>query len=387
MKASFLGENDINEYLTIVELSGVTEGHIKEVKRALRRYLKYVKYKPNKTKSLEYFKKLQQSFSIAYYKKQMYQIKKLLSYLGMEWQNEIRLPPDPNYFPKRITITGIQQTLSHFKKHHNYSQIRALVLLGATSGMRAEELYQLQPNDIDLSKRTVSINHNLSNNQSTKTGESRISFFNDEACSALKDHLDYFNNGSKCKSLFSQSHIIRIFRESEVKVKDLRKFFSQEWDRQGGPTSIKKMLMGHSGDVDTYHYNAQSEDDLRNIYDNVGIKINYNSEEANLKRKGYKLVDFIAEKTGVKINLVYEGTHEEDDGKTVCKNNRIIVYWNESNWKWLREVIVHESAHRLDHKLRGNMHHNSRYSHDDNYWKCYNEIDTIAKESSFWNLL
>jgi len=61
-----------------------------------------------------------------------------------------------------------------------------------------------------------------------------------------------------------------------LKVKHLRKFFSQEWDRRGGPTSIKKILMGHSlkGDVDLQHYNAQSEDDLKHIYDKVMDKSN-----------------------------------------------------------------------------------------------------------------
>jgi integrase/recombinase XerD len=56
-----------------------------------------------------------------------------------------------------------------------------------------------------------------------------------------------------------------------LQVKDLRKFFSQEWDRRGGPTSIKKILMGHSlrNDVDLMHYNAQSPDDLKQIYDKV----------------------------------------------------------------------------------------------------------------------
>jgi integrase/recombinase XerD len=63
----------------------------------------------------------------------------------------------------------------------------------------------------------------------------------------------------------------RLFEESPIQVKDLRKFFSQEWDRRGGPTSIKKILMGHSlkGDVDLMHYNAQSEKDLKKIYDKV----------------------------------------------------------------------------------------------------------------------
>jgi len=62
-----------------------------------------------------------------------------------------------------------------------------------------------------------------------------------------------------------------LFRESPVKPKDLRKYFSQTWDRNSGPTGIKKQLMGHSlkSDVDCQHYNGQNEEDLKRIYDKV----------------------------------------------------------------------------------------------------------------------
>jgi integrase/recombinase XerD len=137
--------------------------------------------------------------------------------------------------------------------------------------MRAEELYQLTPQDIDLVNREVRINHNPDNGQTTKTQRSRISFFSLEAKEALTEYLEYFNNGSRLKILFCQSHLSRMFKESPVKIKDFRKYFSQEWDRRGGPTSIKKILMGHSlrGDVDLSHYNYQSEEDLREIYEKI----------------------------------------------------------------------------------------------------------------------
>ena len=63
----------------------------------------------------------------------------------------------------------------------------------------------------------------------------------------------------------------RIFRKAPSQIKYLRKFFSQEWDRRGGPTSIKNILMGHSlkGDFDLIHYNYQSEENLKKIYDKV----------------------------------------------------------------------------------------------------------------------
>lgn len=62
-----------------------------------------------------------------------------------------------------------------------------------------------------------------------------------------------------------------MFKDSPIHVKDLRKYFSQEWDRRGGPTSTKKIVMGHSlkKDVDLMHYNYQSEEDLKKIYDRV----------------------------------------------------------------------------------------------------------------------
>ena len=118
--------------------------------------------------------------------------------------------------------------------------------------------------------RIVHINHNPKNGQSTKTKKSRISFFTEYTKEVLIEYLGYFNH-SRLKELFPQKWIERKFKDAPIQVKDLRKFFSQEWDRRGGSTSIKKILMGHSlkGDVDLMHYNYQSEEDLKKIYDRV----------------------------------------------------------------------------------------------------------------------
>ena len=85
-----------------MSLSGITKGHLKEVNRLLTHYLHYVEYKLDKAKSIEYFKKLQSNFSISYYKKQMYQIMKLLSHFNVEWAKDIKLPSDPYYTPKFV---------------------------------------------------------------------------------------------------------------------------------------------------------------------------------------------------------------------------------------------------------------------------------------------
>jgi len=276
-KPDFLGENrvitknDFKKYLARREIQGLTKQWLSQCNSWLVDYLNFVKWNIDEDKTLEYCKHLNNNMSLVYYKKHIYQIRRFLEYLKVDWASTIKLPPDPEYLPKRISELTIQKTLSYFEQHEYYNQIKSIILLGASSGMRAKELYQLKLGDIDLNNRTVYINHKPELEQSTKTRKSRVSFFTKRAEIALSEFLDCFNNCSNLKNLFTQSHITRIFKTSDLKVKDLRKFFSQEWDRLGGATSIKKILMGHSfkSDVDLMHYNCQSQEDLKRIYDRV----------------------------------------------------------------------------------------------------------------------
>ena len=256
-------ETAIGEYLTLLELRGVTKRHKKEVKRYLLNYKKYILSTIDKTKSMEYFKKMFKENSLAYYKRQMYQILRFLKFLKIEWVKEIKLPADPHYKIKRITITDLEQTLDYFKDN---IQMQALVSLGAYSGLRAMELYQLTSNDFELENRIIYVRHEPIKGKTTKTKKSRVTFFTPRVQSYLKK---YFKEMPI--RLFAQKTCNRAFKNAPIHVKDLRKYFSQEWDRHGGPTSIKKILMGHSlkGDVDLMHYNYQSEDDLKQIYDKV----------------------------------------------------------------------------------------------------------------------
>jgi integrase/recombinase XerD len=187
------------------------------------------------------------------------------------WTGEIKLPSEPTYYPKKVSENDINDALKYFEEREYYIRVKALILLGSTSGLRAEELYQLTTDNIDINNRTIYINHNPTNGQSTKTKKSRVSFFNKQTQQALHEYINHFNSNINLKVLFSQGRMEKLFKDAPIKVKDLRKYFSQEWDRRGGPTSIKKILMGHSlkGDVDLMHYNYQSEEDLKQIYDKV----------------------------------------------------------------------------------------------------------------------
>ncbi|MGC9553786.1 MAG: tyrosine-type recombinase/integrase [Thermoplasmatota archaeon] len=270
-----LSNRELEEYLTLLEIQGLSEGWIYRVKRALIKYLDSIGWEITKPKTLDYLKQRKNELKTSSFRKDTYQILKLLGYLKMPWAGDIQPPAEPHYTPKRVGKEDILETIEYFRNDKYFKRFKALVLLGATSGMRAEELYQLTPDDIDIEERMIRVNHDPDNGQTTKTKQSRITFFNTEAQQALVEYLDFFNNGSELEKLFSKFPMERAFKDAPIYVKDLRKFFSQQWDRQGGATSIKKVLMGHSlnGDVDLTHYNSQSERDLKGIYDDVGIKI------------------------------------------------------------------------------------------------------------------
>jgi integrase/recombinase XerD len=222
---------------------------------------------------LEYFKKIKDKYSITSYRKQTYQIRKFLTYLNIDWAKNIKPPKEPQSIPKRITKEDVKSTLSYFKGHESFLKIKSLILLGATSGMRAHELYQLTPEDIDIENRIIHVYHDPSNGHTTKTKKSRIAMFNEEAKQILKEYLSTYFEQDNCNRLYPKRYCQHVFKYAPLHVKHLRKFFSQEWDRRGGPTSIKKLLMGHRSDVDLKHYNSQNEQDLRDIYDSVGLAI------------------------------------------------------------------------------------------------------------------
>jgi len=261
-------KKDFEKYLILRELEGISKKWFYQTSIYLQKYLKYVNWKIDENKTYEYYRLLKDTISISYYKKEVYQIKKFLSFLEVEWANSVKLPPDPFYPPTRVSYDEIKEAIRYFENHPFYLQAKAIIFLGMSTGARALELYQLRLEDIDLDNKVVRINHNPKNGQTTKTRQSRVSFFNEETKQAVIDYLEHYDQNSNLKKLFSQSHITRLFKDAPIQVKYLRKYFSQEWDRRGGPTSIKKILMGHSlkGDVDLQHYNAQSDEDLRKIY-------------------------------------------------------------------------------------------------------------------------
>ena len=89
--------------------------------------------------------------------------------------------------------TDIFSTLEYFKGKRYYIQLKALTLLGATSDLRAEELYQFDKNDMDFEHRTVYAKHDPGNGKTTKTKQSRATFFSGDAKISLLDYLQFYS--------------------------------------------------------------------------------------------------------------------------------------------------------------------------------------------------
>ena len=269
-----ISEKTLNKYISLIEVEGKSKTWIKRIEKWLKEYLNYLNWNINEDKTLRFLKLKKKKYHVETYRKMVFQIRKFLYYLDTPWAKNIKLPPEPDYTPQRITKDDIRKTIEYFQNHQYFPQLKALILLGSSSGLRAEEIYQLKPENIDLERRIVYVVHDPQNGKTTKTGKSRISFFNEEAQKALKEYFQFFK-GSGLRKLFGKTHLEEIFKDAPIRVKDLRKFFSQEWERMNGSYAVKELLLGHStkGKVDLQHYTYLSPEDLKEIYDRVGIKI------------------------------------------------------------------------------------------------------------------
>jgi len=265
-----VNDETVNKYFSIREINGTSIKWIEKIKHWLYEYLDYIDFKISEKTTFDYLKMIKEKHSINFYRKKAYQIRKFLDYIGCSWCMNIKPPQESHGLPKRMTDEDISQALEFFHDHEYVKQFSALIKLGADSGMRAEELFQLREEDIDLDNRLVSIHHKPELGLTTKTGRSRVSFFTEETRVTIKDYLTYYNDCSNLKILFSQRHCHRYFRNAPLHVKDLRKYFSQRWDRNNGNYHAKEMILGHSMNrVDFNHYSILDIDELKNIYDKV----------------------------------------------------------------------------------------------------------------------
>ncbi|KXA90832.1 hypothetical protein AKJ57_03540 [candidate division MSBL1 archaeon SCGC-AAA259A05] len=269
-KVSF-SEKTIDKFLNRLKAAGRSDMRIKRLKYGLKKLGKAVNWNCDINDITEYLNNRREEVSTRTLADEIQIIKQFFKDLGIQWIDRIKKPKVRKQKPKIIKKEDIQDFIEELstadvEKKYFY-RAKTAVILSAVSGMRPWEIYRLEWENINIENRTIRLPA-----EKTKTKEERIVIFNQEA----KRHLD------KLKELFpSQPFSTKTIYlltgdmkpKPELKLKHCRKYFSQTWDREGLPTSIKEMLVGHFGSVDLRNYNGQSAEDLKEIYDKANIKV------------------------------------------------------------------------------------------------------------------
>jgi len=240
------------------------------------RFLEACSYQLDDNRIIIYIKQLKQQYSAETVRKHILAIRRFLKFINYPLADSIKIPNVPERRKTVIKPHHIRNLINEIDEKVKYAPLRlkarAAILLSATSGMRAEEVYKLSLDNIDLENRMIFIPAEIS-----KSYKDRITFFSEETKEIL---LAYFESNPDPTKLFTKYSLRRAFDKlnTSLRMKHMRKFFSQQSDRLGMPTAVKKILMGHvvgdddfvvvrGGDVDLSHYDFQDEEELKKIYD------------------------------------------------------------------------------------------------------------------------
>jgi integrase len=174
---------------------------------------------------------------------------------------EIKIAPEPSYQTRRLESDFIYTAMAFFKENQ---QFKTLIMLGACTGMRPSEIYRLKVEDIHLENNSIVI-------RQSKTGIGRTVYFTPQCKREVVQYLKCFKNDKKTKHLFGEYKISRAFKGSPIRVKQLRKYFIQEWHRRRGSYPMGELLLGHStkDNISLQHYLRFSEEEIRSEYDRI----------------------------------------------------------------------------------------------------------------------
>ena len=267
-------EKHISNILNSMRVANKTKDHIRKVERILREFAEAVNYECD-FEDVVVFLEAHKNKAHSYYRKYVIYVRKLLKEAGADFVDKIQLPKMPKRRREVVKRDDVKRLIERirsldFKLHKQrlmQQRVIAGLLIMATSGLRPEELYSLTLDEIDVENRTIRLEiGKTASGKTIKDYEERVTFFSEEAKQELLKLLDMWNDG---KPLFNVRSFYSMWeyylKDEKLKPKHMRKFFSQQSDRLGMPTAVKKILMGHSlrGDVDLSHYDFQDEEELK----------------------------------------------------------------------------------------------------------------------------
>ncbi|RLI67588.1 MAG: hypothetical protein DRP02_14230 [Candidatus Gerdarchaeota archaeon] len=262
----------------------VQEHHLKFVKRSINRFLSHIRsygeyYAFTVEELISYLQKLQNEYNPTTYRKQLTYLKKLFRIAQIPLENYLKTKRTIGVDRTIVTVADIKNLINTVKMLRQKGDLNEKIqdrlivalLLMATSGIRTYELTKLKVKDIDIKNMTIRITEDVS-----KTSEARVTFFTREVQKLLKNYVQKYDIGPE-DPIVTYFALEKPFlkkkelKEQSLRPKHMRKFFSQEWDRRNGNTTVKKLLMGHSirQDINILHYSHHTEKELKEIYDKV----------------------------------------------------------------------------------------------------------------------
>jgi integrase/recombinase XerD len=295
-------EQDILNIINALKIANRDEHYIDDIRRKLYKFAEFTNWEFDFNDVTRFFESVKHN-SASNYRKYVLHVRTLLKNLEVPYWNKIVLPKVPKrqkIVIKKDVVKRVILNLWNLWDVNRVTRFRVVsaFILGATSGLRSEEIYELTLDDIDLDNRTVYVRfgNSAATSKTIKDYEERVVFFNHEAQAILSYYFEIYDGR---KELFSQRSIEYVYERHpeafringlDIRLKHMRKFFIQEWERRGGSIAIKRMLAGggdedttldpkqkltgHSGvEIELESYNFQDSGDLRKIYDAVGIRV------------------------------------------------------------------------------------------------------------------
>lgn len=260
----------------------ITPRHRKHIEKIIRTFLGFSNYTVDYQTLKKFFKMVESKWSDETYNRYLMYIKKLcklaevddrlldlFSYKKVNHQVKI---------VKKEDIEELTKAVKESELSNQYKdQLILLILLLSVTGMRVIEALKLRKKDIDLEDRAIYVQAEY-----TKKKEFRVTFITQQVKGLLEKHLQGVEKSERVFDFTiyqsNKTYLDKIFREdlnAELRLKDMRKFFIQEWKRRRGDSMVLQLIVGHKGLVTTQNYLKLEIDKLKQEYDKVFSNITF----------------------------------------------------------------------------------------------------------------
>jgi integrase len=177
-------------------------------------------------------------------------------------------PWKPNTVPSREELTKFYSSLDTLRA-------KTLFITYATTGLRRNEVLQLQISDIDFDKRMIIPNKGVSGTKNTW-----VSFFNSDMENILREYLDSRKDNNPKLFPISRDTFLKVWKKAYIKTdvhitpKVLRNWFCCEMGRLGIQDRYVDAFCGRTPkSILARHYTDYSPERLKEIYEKAQLTV------------------------------------------------------------------------------------------------------------------